>query len=146
MRAAVVGVLATCVLTGCSPEREPKPSYTPVPDEKLFAEVADLPGVLGEDLEWVQEPDDGDLYGGVVFVRRKQDSCRVLDQTYAILRKGRPDAPILVRVVPGPPTDDPGPGLNSEALDPDLYLHPERRYGPQPGNGKPPDDKLCQGR
>jgi hypothetical protein len=147
VRPAVLGLVVALALTGCGPDESepPTPSYTPVADARLFAEVGDLPGVISEDLRWVDKFGDSNRYGGYVYVRRKADQCRVLDEAFAILRKGRPGASIFVGVLVGPPSPSQGEGFTMALADLDLIADPTKRYGEQPDTGRPPDDQLCKG-
>lgn len=107
--------------------------YTPVPDQELFAEVAALPGVTSADVRWTDSFGNSNVYAGTVRVTRSADPEAVLDRVHAILRQGRPGATLGVTVrQPGAP--------DTTAAQLGLYTAAdvEERYGPQPGDGRPP--------
>lgn len=62
-----------------------------VPDDVLFAQVAELPGVEDSDLSWNRNFGYAPQYVGTVTVAKDADAMCVLDQTMAILYQGRPD-------------------------------------------------------
>ena len=128
-------VLALLMAAGCggSPE-DVHATYSPVPDARLFAQVRELPGVTRAHVFYASDF-NGKGYYGNVWVRRGVDARKTLDRVFAILWQGRPEAAI------GSPieVDRLGKPLVS-ALDLGLKSYSDwvKRYGPQPGDGKPP--------
>lgn len=130
----VVAVLLS-VLAGCAKDDGPvKPDYTPVPDATLMSRIARLPGVADVDVTFQKSFDYGTGYVGRIRVDPDVDAAAVLDRSYAILRQGRYQVEItVVAVQDGRQVSSAGFGLDAgttAALD--------ERYGPQPGDGKPP--------
>jgi hypothetical protein len=122
-------------LVACGSEPAPAhSSYKPVPDTTLYQQIGDLPGVTQVDIEWVDDATRGKSYVGRVRVRDGVDRLRRLDQVLAILRQGRAGAGITVSV---------GTAHGVAKFPSDLgVITPEEieeRYGPQPGDGTPPD-------
>jgi hypothetical protein len=131
---ATVGVLlavGSMLLTGCG-DPSPKPSYDPVPDTDLFAQVEKLPGVRSADLEYSDSFANPNEYAGTVTVARTADVAGVVDRMCALLWQGRPEVSVHVTVSYG----------SREVTTADLRLSTpddlERRYGSQPGSGEPP--------
>lgn len=142
MRLAVVLVLVLAV-SACGGDRSTDPSdppngYTPVADEVLFAEIARLPGVVSADLQYTDTFANPNVYGGTITVAPGEDPRSTLDHAIAILRQGHRDAvmALYAKAVDGQYRY----GANSLGLgSTDTYAE---RYGPQPGDGKPPDEPL----
>lgn len=130
-------VVALCVaLASCGGTDEPKgPGYTPISDKVLFTQIAAIPGVTKVDIEYVDTFENSNGYIGTVDVRTGADAVGVLDQVLAILRQGRWRAGMQVVVLQG------GRQISTSALG--LNAPTDRRlterYGPQPGNGTPPE-------
>ncbi len=123
------------VLSACGAHPTPKrPSYHPMADATLYQQIGDLPGVTNVDIRWVDDATRGRSYVGRVRVRDGVDELRRLDQVLAILRQGRAGAGITVSV---------GTAHGVAKFPSDLgVITPEEieaRYGPQPGDGTPPD-------
>jgi hypothetical protein len=139
-------VLPVLVLASCRGTSEPRATYTPVPDARLFGEVERLDGVVAADLAWKDTMALPRTYAGTVFVRGVSP-CEVLDRVYATLWQGRPGAAVAVEVVRGSPprAGQTAPaGLTMNQVDREVDLDPAQRYGEQPGTGRPPDDRLCR--
>ena len=132
----VVGVAFCVALAGCGGSDEPKgPGYTPIPDKELFAQIAAIPGVTKVEIEYVDTFENPNDYIGAVDVRTDADPVGALDQALAILRQGRWQASMQVVVLQGGrQTSTSSLGLNAPT---DRRL--TERYGPQPGNGMPPE-------
>jgi len=128
----VVGLL----LAGCTSETPPGPSYTPVPDEVLFAQVAALPGVASQHLEYLDDFGNPNVYSGTVEAAKGVDPRRLLDAVLALLRTGHPNAGLAVAVSSRSLGSQVGPDSLGLFLKDDF----ERRYGPQPGDGVPPTE------
>jgi hypothetical protein len=138
--AVVLPVVCLLVLTGCllggngAADPDPSPTYDPVPDDQLYAQVARVEGVRSVDLDYMDSFANPNSYGGTIAVERDaKNVAHIVDQACAILWQGHPDASILFEVtLPDRST------VSSTAYhlaDPqDL----EKRYGPQPGTGEPP--------
>lgn len=133
---AVLVVLVVVLGAACSggTEEEAGPDYEPVPDRELFAQVARIPGVVEVDLEFQDTFTSGRGYVGTVSAGPGVDPLAVLDQTLAVLRQGRYRAGINVEVRQG--------GRATTLVD--LGVTPTerglvKRYGPQPGDGSPPE-------
>ena len=129
--------VALCVaLTSCGGTHEPTgPGYTPLSDKVLFTQIAAIPGVTKVDIEYVDTFENSNGYIGTVDVRTDEDAVGALDQALAILRQGRWRAGMQVVVLQG------GRQISTSALG--LNAPTDRRlterYGPQPGNGLPPE-------
>ena len=119
-----------------------EPTYSALPDSRLFADVAALPGVADAQLEYDDQADPA-AYTGTVMVGPGRRLCRVLDRVYAILRQGHRGAAIHVDVARQLPDDTPGRRLQMEDVDASVAADPGSRYGAQPGTGEPLDDRLC---
>jgi len=137
-RRLVLFTIILIVLAGCSGSEsgKEKPSYTPVPDQDLFAQIDQLPGLASSDITFNDSfPEYG--YVGRVVIDPQADAQKTLDTLYAILRQGRPDAGIGISGSQGDGGVEfellPGSGVGT----PDQL---EERYGPQPGDGAPPAD------
>jgi hypothetical protein len=120
-------------LTACG-QQAPTPDYQPVPDPSLYARVAKLPGVTDVDIKFRDTADAPKTYVGEIRVERGTDPVERLDQAIAILRQGRYQAAIDIVLYP------PGrPGVESTSIAGYTRASLDQRYGPQPGDGKPPD-------
>ena len=132
--AVVVALVALAGACSGGSEKTTGPDYEPVPDRELFAQVARIPGVVEVDLEFQDTFTSGRGYVGTVSAGPDVDPSVVLDQTLAVLRQGRYRAGINVEVRQG--------GRATTLVD--LGVTPTerglvKRYGPQPGDGSPPD-------
>lgn len=137
-RPLVLTVLALLLAAtgGCSRAQEDQPDYEPVPDRELFAQVAQLPGVVSTDIQHRDTFNDPNDYVGTVTAAAKVDPVRLLDQVIAVLRQGRWQASMTLEVrQPDRTTTIVDLDLRS-AGEPDLT----ERYGPQPGDGSPPEE------
>lgn len=134
--ALIVGILlltGACV-SGSSDGGREKPDYTPVPDDELFSRVAAVPGVERADVSYNDTFPDR-AYVGEVDIAADTDAQLVLDTIYAVLRQGRVDAAINVTGYQA------GTDVRLAALDRSgSPAELEKRYGPQPGDGTPPND------
>ena len=137
----VVGVVVVLVLVRLlvGSQDSDAPSYTPVPDDELYADISALPGIAAVQLVY----DEAGGYTGTVLVGPGRELCPVLDRVFAILRQGRPDAPIDVTVAKEADGSTSGRSLRMEEVDPAVAADPVQRYGAQPGTGAPLDDRLC---
>lgn len=127
-------------LAGCSLSNLPTPraTYGPVPDERLYREIAKIPGVSRVELRWTNGFDRPNGYRGRVYTRRGIDAVNVLDHALAILRQGRPGASFGgFEVVP-----DSGFALGPSHVGLETQADYTARYGPQPGTGLPPPTPL----
>jgi len=133
MRTLLTAVLAT-LLAACG--GAPKPAYTEVPEQDLYAAIGRIPGVTKVNLTSYDGAPQGTGYNGQIVIDRSADPVAVLAHVLAILWQGMPDANYdSVRVL-----KDTSP---TRASDVGLIRHAdfEARYGPQPGSGVPPKDK-----
>ena len=142
-RPALVALLCCvcCVLlTGCfgSDDDPPatQPSYDPVADDELFAEVAGIPGVKSAELEYVDTFENPNSYAGTITLVRGTDAAEVLDRTCAILWQGRPDVSVFIDV----PLGGAAGSTNTADLRLSAPTDREAPYGAQPGTGQPPAD------
>lgn len=131
-----IAVTLTLLLgaSGCVGSTAEPVGYEPVPDEQLFTEVADLPGVRAATLGYEDSFAHPGEYFGEVRVGRSVDLVETLDAVSAILWQGRPDPTVVVTV-----RGSQGEVDNASVRlinPPDL----EARYGPQPGTGEVPAD------
>lgn len=131
----VVGVTFCAALAGCGGSDEPKgPGYTPIPDKRLFAQIAAIPGVRGVAIKHLDTFDNPNDYVGDVEVNPSADAAAILDQALAILRQGRWRAGMGISAVQDTRVVSTDVlGIKSPT---DEFL--AERYGPQPGNGLPP--------
>ena len=129
-------VVFCAVLAGCGGSEAPdRPDYTPISDKELFAQIATIPGVTKVEIEYVDTFENPNDYIGAVDVGADGDAVETLDNALAILRQGRWQAAIGVVVLQdGHQTSTSMLGLNAPT---DRRL--TERYGPQPGNGLPPE-------
>lgn len=139
MKVRTLGVLLLVVaLVGaCSggSEKESEPDYEPVPDRELYAQVARLPGVTDVDVEFHDTFTTGRAYIGTVTVGPDADPVAVLDHAMAVLRQGRWRASITLEVRQGTRSTTSEELGMASGTEPDLV----ERYGPQPGDGRPPE-------
>jgi len=135
---AYLVVMLLVALTACGPE-EDSVDYTPVPDEDLFAQIADLGSVDEVDLAYVDRFGQSNSYGGDVHVDGSRPAEEVLDEVLAILWQGRPDANLSSVSISVPPGSGQSSLLPAQVgLDRQSAL--VARYGEQPGTGSPPPD------
>jgi len=135
----VTGLLAL-VLTACqgtTTEEDEMPAYDPLPDSALVAQIEELPGVAGAEVVFSDTFSGGRTYRGEVRLEpgAEVDPIATLDATYAILRQGEPNAALGVSVI----DPDTNRAYNSSALDLTDSASLQERYGPQPGDGTPPE-------
>lgn len=131
---ASAGALALLLGTaGCIGSTAEPVGYTPVPDEQLFADVADLPGVRRVDLEYENSFMHPSEYSGDVTIGRGVDPVDTLDAVSAILWQGRPD-PLIIVTVHRPR----GVQIDNGSINLLGSTYLEERYGPQPGTGEVP--------
>lgn len=121
-------------LTGCGSMRE-VPMTSQYTDAQLFAQVADLDGVVSADLSYRNIFGSANGYVGRIVVAEEDRALLLLDHTYAILRQGHRNATINVDVLVKP-TGNIFDDYDLLGSDPAARL--EDRYGPQPGDGTPP--------
>ena len=117
-------------------------TYTPLPDDELYAQIASLDGVAEVQISFVDEVNTNNTYAGFVMMESEVDRAEalgILDHAYAILRQGRPDAHMNVM---GRSATDSSEPYTLDTVDLQLAggVAPalEERYGPQPGTGEPP--------
>lgn len=133
----IVALVVFCTaLAGCGgSEASNGLGYTPIPDKQLFAKIAAIPGVATVELSYRDEVGNSNDYVGEIGVDPAADAAAVLDHALAILRQGRWRASMSVFVVQNERR------ISTSVLDAkgatELYL--TERYGPQPGNGMPPE-------
>lgn len=132
--AALLAALVVVPMSACTPGGTPEPSYSPVPDEELFSRIEQLPHVTGSRVSFRDNPTEGEVYTGSITLDGTVNPYEVLDEATAILRQGRAAAGILL-AASGPSgreyTNDEFSGFTEKDL--------AERYGPQPGDGEPPD-------
>lgn len=132
----LTAVVALCMIVGaCGSESPPSgPDYTPIPDKELFAQIANISGVTEVDLSYRDTFESGSDYVGTIKIDSDADPAVVLDHALAILRQGRWQASMTVVALQGKSqTATDVLGLKSPG---EPFL--TERYGPQPGDGKPP--------
>jgi len=134
--ASIVLVVVALLLTACGHDQPESagPSYTPVPDDELFARVAALPGVAAQHLEYLDSFANPNSYTGTVDAKKGVDPRKLLDAVLALLRTGHPNAALAVTVN----SDSLGYQIGPDFLGLFLKEDFDRRYGPQPGDGTPP--------
>lgn len=135
-----LSLAALLVLGGCSLNDLPMPkaTYAPISDAMLYQQIAEIPGVTDVDLHWTNGFDNPNGYSGDVYAREGSDCLAILDRVLAILRRGHPGtslAGVQVAVQGEFTVSPPDAGLWSES-------DYQKRYGPQPGTGVPPDTPL----
>lgn len=130
MKKLILAVVAVFALVGCSTSPAAPPSYRPVPDSRLFAQVRALPGVISSDLSY-SDTFGATGYVGIVKVAPGIDEKRVLDETLAILWQGKYRASYNVQVA----GDGPFAVIPRE-IGLDMPADYVKRYGPQPGTGR----------
>ena len=134
---SLVSVFAMCVaLASCGGSEAPdRPDYTPIPDKQLFAQIAEIPGVRGVAIKHLDTFDNPNDYVGDIEVNLSADAAAILDQALAILRQGRWRAGMGISAVQDTRVVSTDVlGIKSPT---DEFL--AERYGPQPGNGLPPE-------
>lgn len=130
----VVFMIIAAGCTGRTDDDGPA-SYTPIPDQDLFSQIADLPGVINSDIAF-NDTFPEHVYVGRVEIEPDMDAQAMLDTIYATLRQGQPDADINISGSQGDRGVRfdmlPGSGVGTaENL--------AERYGSQPGDGSPPN-------
>lgn len=131
----VCAATASCSTSESTPDDpEPTVSYSPVPDDRLFGEVAELPGVSDVDLEFDDSFSGGNGYVGDLRLESGDDPVATLDTVIAILRQGRPEVAMTIEVLQPDRTTTTVDLPMRSATEPFLT----ERYGPQPGDGVPP--------
>ncbi|RLV56175.1 hypothetical protein D9V41_06970 [Aeromicrobium phragmitis] len=140
LRHAVLVLVLSIVMTGCAQDPEPTPeptvSYTPIADEQLYADITRLPGVQSVDLDYVDSVTAGRGYIGSIVIDDGADAAQILDHAIAILRQGQPDATMTIHALRGDERITPRTALDLTQTD---LRELENRYGPQPGDGQPPE-------
>lgn len=136
----LVLAIAVALMTGCQPGGgdDPKPGYDPVPDEDLYAEIADLEGVTRVKIRFVEGFARTNNYGGELAVADPGRALEVLDRAIAILWQGREGA-LADLIVLGPDNQLLGYTSDLGLRKPADY---EERYGAQPGTGEPPEGSV----
>jgi hypothetical protein len=126
---ALLGAVVTAALAGCGFG----PSGTsrgPVPDDVLFEQVADLPGVESSELRWERNFGNTPAYAGTVTAEDRADPLCVLDAALFVLYQGRQDTSLrAVEVVQGTTS------VRAEDLVGEAPLG--ERYGPRPTEPQP---------
>lgn len=126
---ALLGTAVVVALVGCGVG----PSGTsrgPVPDDVLFDQVADLPGVASSELRWERNFGNTPAYFGTVTAEDDADPLCVLDEALFVLYQGREDTSLrAVRVEQG------GTTVRAEDLVGETPLG--ERYGPRPTQPQP---------
>lgn len=130
----LVCLLLLAGLAGCARAPSPEPAYTPVDDQVLYQQVADLPGVRSADIAWDSTFTNGAVYAGTVRLDRSVDPVETLDEVTAILWQGRPNSSVILDVV------TPRGTINNASIRLQGHLEIEERFGPQPGDGEVPAD------
>ena len=139
MRHVIAAVLAALVLVGaCSTggsDAPETPRYTPVPDETIFSSIRAIPGVERADLSF-NGTAPSHSYLARITVADGADAQTVLDTIYAKLWQGRRGADITLEA------QQAGAVVRLDAFEggPVTRRLLQKRYGPQPGDGTPPDD------
>lgn len=131
---ALVCLVVVWSVAACGTPAPQRPDYKPVPDRSLYARIGDLPGVTEVDIVYKDSPGDPETYVGSFRVKAGTDPLRRLDQAMAILRQGRFQAAMSLSVYPPD-----RPAIYSDALAGYTRTDLDKRYGPQPGDGKPPE-------
>lgn len=147
--ASILALVAATGLSGCTnsvPEQESTvtaPDYTPVPDEELTRQIAAIDGVVEEQVSYEDSTNTPNTYLGRITVAdgvTRAEAVEIYDHAVAILRQGRPRAGMGILV------ESASLGVDSFVVSSaDLDLRGgtpdalEKRYGPQPGDGTPPD-------
>ncbi len=136
--AALLAALVLVPLTACTfgTGGTPEPSYSPVPDDELFARIDELPHVTGSRVSFRDNATEGKVYTGSITLDGSVNPFETLDEAAAILRQGRPAAGILL-AAKGPT------GREYTTSEFTGYTEKElaERYGSQPGDGRPPSDR-----
>lgn len=133
----VVVLVLSAALGGChSGEDPPTRTYTPKPDTKLFNDIGEIPGVSKVDISYVDKFGTSNTYVGTVYVETGEAAAGILDHTYAILRQGSYRAAINVVAL----QDNKEIPARKFGLSSPTNAELTERYGPQPGNGKPPSE------
>lgn len=144
--AAVLLLLAGCVRGVTDDASESAPEGA-VPDDVLFGQVADLPGVESADLRFQHPFGYPAAYAGEITVEEGADPACVLDEALSVLHQGRPGVELGVQVTSDGRMYD---LLSLVGRDGSA----EDRYGPQPTEPHPtatvrpctpPDDETSLG-
>lgn len=139
MRHVIAVVLTALVLVGaCSTsgsDAPETPRYTPVPDETIFSSIRAIPGVERADLSF-NGTAPSHSYLARITVADGADAQTVLDTIYAKLWQGRRGADITLEA------QQAGAVVRLDAFGggPVTRRLLQKRFGPQPGDGTPPDD------
>ena len=134
----VVLLGAGCTGGGPSEKETTIASYTPVPDDQLFARVGELAHVDSAKVSFRDNLTDGATYSGSLVSDGRENPYATLDAAVAVLRQGRPRADIVLTL--DVPTDGGAPVqyTSTKLLDRTAADPLTARYGPQPGSGEPP--------
>lgn len=122
--------------SGCgSSTPDPGADYRPaLTDEQIRQRIAALPHVVSAEVRHRDGFGVGSTYAGLVEVSGSRYVVPTLDRVNALLRQGRYAAYLTVEVAAGrgaTAISNPDVGLaDGDAV--------EQRYGPQPGDGRPP--------
>ncbi|MET0434776.1 MAG: hypothetical protein ABW025_11460 [Cellulomonas sp.] len=125
----LLGTAVATALAGCAVGQSGKPS-APVPDDVLFDQVAELPGVRSSAIRWERNFGNTPFYMGTITAEDAADPLCVLDEALAVLYQGRQDTSLrAVEVEQG------GTTVRAEDLDGETPLG--ERYGPRPTEPQP---------
>lgn len=125
----LLGTAVVAALVGCGVGPSGK-SRGPVPDDVLFDQVADLPGVASSELRWERNFGNTPFYMGTVTAEDDADPLCVLDEALFVLYQGRHDTSLrAVEVEQG------GTTVRAEDLVGETPLG--ERYGPRPTEPQP---------
>jgi hypothetical protein len=128
-------LLVTACSSGSSDGGGKKADYTPIPDDELYAAIGEIPGVQAVDIRY-NDTFPEKKYGGEITIESGVDAQDVLDAAYAVLRQGRFDVGISVFGL----QDKTSISFDRLGGRSGIPSRLEERYGPQPGDGTPPDD------
>lgn len=137
-RLAVVALALS--LTTCAPVGESRtPVQLHVPDDRLFAQLAEIEHVTDVSVQYSDNVGAGPLYDGDVLVDESADLLCVADQVNAILWQGR-IANLAVNVLQGERyAGSPELGLDTSARsNPAEWEKFVERYGEHPAAGASP--------
>lgn len=126
---AVVLLLSGCV-RGVGDDASDSGPEGSVPDQVLFDQVAELPGVASADLVFQHPFGYSAAYAGEITVEDGADPLCVLDEALSVLHQGREGVDLLARVVTDEMTYD---LLSLVGKDGSA----EERYGVQPTEPQP---------
>lgn len=125
-------ILTSACTSGGSDDGRLKADYTPIPDDDLYSAIAAIPGVEKADVS-LNDTFPDYAYVGEVDISPDVDAQVVLDTIYATLRQGQFRAAINITGYQSG-RDVRLTALRRSGSPSEL----EKRYGPQPGDGKPP--------